>query len=105
MKKTKRIYLDNRGYKTVINKNVKNRIVKDEVNPAMKFIKGKSKDYFKNKPVNQVYQKYKHWCEQNNLNYNRNMIRNTIIENFGVKAKNIRIDGKPTRCFAYNEEN
>lgn len=105
MKKTKRIYLNNRGYKTVINKNVKNRIVRDEVNPAMVFIKRKSKDYFVKKPVNQVYQDYKNWCEDNAENYNRNMIRNTIIEKFEVRVKNIRINGKPTRCFAYNEEN
>ena len=105
MKKTKRIYLNNRGYKTVINKNVKNRIVIDEVNPAMVFIKGKSKDYFVKKPVNQVYQNYKTWCEDNSTVYNRNMIRNAIVGKFEMKVKLVRINGKPTKCFVYNEDN
>lgn len=101
MKKTKRIYLNNRGYKTVINKNVKNRIVRDEVNPAMVFIKGKSKDYFFEKPVRKVYDDYKNWCKNYSVNYSRNMIRYAILKNLKMKVKNIRIKGEQTKCFVY----
>ena len=99
MKKTKRIYLNNRGYKTVINKNVKNRIVIDEVNPAMVFIKRKSKEYFFEKPVRIVYDDYKNWCEINSVYYSRNMIKNTLEELWELTVKPIWINGKTTRCF------
>ena len=52
--------------------------------------------------VNDIYEEYEAWCKDNAVNYNRNMIRNTIIEKFEMKVKVVLINGKSTRCFVYN---
>ena len=81
-----------------------NKSYHEENNPALIYLQDYDRDYFNEKPVNDVYEDYKDWCEGNAENYNRNMIRNTIIEKFEVRVKNIRINGKQTKCFTINED-
>ena len=74
----------------------------EENNPALMYLQDYTKEDFIRKPVNDVYEAYEDWCKENAVNYNRNMIRNTIIENFEMKVKIVKINGRPTRCFVYN---
>ena len=82
-----------------------NKSYHEENNPALSYIRQYDRDYFHERPVRDVYDSYKDWCDGNAFNYSENMIRNTIIEIYEMKTKNVRINGVPTRCFVYNEEN
>ena len=82
-----------------------NKSYHEENNPALSYLQQYDGDYFVKKPVNDVYEAYEDWCKENAVNYNRNMIRNTIIENFEMKVKIVKINGRPTRCFVYNTGN
>lgn len=77
----------------------------EENNPALMFLEDYNGDSLNEQPVNDVYENYEQWCKENAVNYNRNMIRNTIIEKYEMKVKVIKINGKSTRCFVYTEEN
>lgn len=110
MKKTKRIYLDHKGYKIVLNKNIKNRPAKDfndsyheENNPALMFLEDYNKEDFIKKPIADVYEDYEQWCKDNAVNYSANMIRNTLEEKWQLTIKPTWINGKTTRCFRETE--
>lgn len=79
-----------------------NKSYHEENNPALMYLQDYDGEHFSNVPVNDIYEEYEAWCKGNAVNYNRNMIRNTIIEKFGMKVKVVLINGKSTRCFVYN---
>ena len=82
-----------------------NKSYHEENNPALSYVRQYDRDYFHERPVREVYDDYEDWCDGNAFNYSENMIRNTIIEIYEMKTKNVRINGVPTRCFVYNDEN
>lgn len=110
MKKTIRTFTIYKGNVIKLNKKVKlknkDKTKKRDItsNPALLYLKDCDKSYFIKKPVRIVYDDYKNWCEINSVHYSENMIRNTIIETFEMKTKNVRINGIPTRCFTHNDE-
>ena len=79
-----------------------NKSYHEENNPALSYLQDYDGEHFNNTPVNDIYEEYEAWCKDNAVNYNRNMIRNTIIEKFEMKVKVVLINGKSTRCFVYN---
>lgn len=79
-----------------------NKSYHEENNPALSYLQDYDGEHFNNTPVNDIYEEYETWCKDNAVNYNRNMIRNTIIEKFEMKVKVVLINGKSTRCFVYN---
>ena len=79
-----------------------NKSYHEENNPALSYLQDYDGEHFSNTPVNDIYEEYEAWCKDNAVNYNRNMIRNTIIEKFEMKVKVVLINGKSTRCFVYN---
>ena len=79
-----------------------NKSYHEENNPALSYLQDYDREHFNNTPVNDIYEEYEAWCKDNAVNYNRNMIRNTIIEKFEMKVKVVLINGKSTRCFVYN---
>ena len=79
-----------------------NKSYHEENNPALIYLQDYDGEHFNNTPVNDIYEEYEAWCKDNAVNYNRNMIRNTIIEKFEMKVKVVLINGKSTRCFVYN---
>lgn len=75
----------------------------EENNPVLMYLEGMERDDFLNKPVKDVYDDYEKWCEDNAVNYSRNMIKNTIEEKYNLKNSTQRINGKVTRCFTDND--
>ena len=76
----------------------------EENNPALMYLDDYTREDFIKNPVRDVYDDYRQWCEDNAVKYSENMIRNAILENFKMKVKVIKINGKATRCFEINEE-
>lgn len=70
-----------------------------ENNPALDYMDGMSKDSFVGKPIKDVYDDYEGWCEDNAVNFNRNMISDTLQEVFGLTKGQRWINGKNARCF------
>lgn len=75
-----------------------------ENNPALDYIDGMTKDSFKDKPIKDVYDDYEDWCEDNAVNFNRNMISDTLQEMFGLTKGQRWVNGKNARCFVQQEE-
>lgn len=74
-----------------------------ENNPALDYIDGMSKEDFEGKPIKDVYDDYEQWCEDNAVNFNRNMIGDTLQDMFGLVKRVKRINGKTARCFTLTE--
>lgn len=70
-----------------------------ENNPALDYIDGMTKEDFEGKPIKDVYDDYEQWCEDNAVNFNRNMIGDTLQDMFGLTKKQKKINGKNARCF------
>lgn len=81
-----------------------NKKYHEENNPALMYLDEKTIDNFKDIPVRDVYDDYESWCEDNAVNYNRNMIKSVIEEKFKLISGVQKINGKPTRCFMTNEK-
>lgn len=71
----------------------------EENNPALMYLEGRNGVEFVNKPVRDVYDDYEQWCQDNAISPNKNMIRNTLEEKYGLVSGVKRVNGKPTRCF------
>lgn len=74
-----------------------------ENNPALLYISDLNPEDFIDKPIKDVYDDYKRWCFDNDVNYNKNMIKQAIEEKFnligtGNKATK-KINGKATKVF------
>lgn len=76
----------------------------EENNPALLYLEDCTAEDFIKKPVSDIYDDYEDWCKDNALNYNRNMIKNTIEEKFELMVKVVKINGRPTRCFVFNQD-
>ncbi len=74
-----------------------------ENNPALDYIDGMTKEDFEGKPIKDVYDDYEQWCEDNAVNFNRNMIGDTLQDIFGLTKKQKKINGKNARCFVSQE--
>lgn len=74
-----------------------------ENNPVLDYIDGMTKDNFKDKPIKDVYDDYEDWCEDNAVNFNRNMISDTLQEVFGLIKRQKKVNGKNARCFVEAE--
>lgn len=74
-----------------------------ENNPALDYIDGMTKEDFEGKPIKDVYDDYEQWCEDNAVNFNRNMIGDTLQDVFGLVKRVKRINGKTARCFTLTE--
>lgn len=74
----------------------------EENNPALIYLEDFTGDNINEKAVSDVYENYEQWCKENAVNYNRNMIKNTIEEKFEMKVKIMKVNGKSTRCFVFN---
>lgn len=74
-----------------------------ENNPALDYIDGMSKEDFEGKPIKDVYDDYEQWCEDNAVNFNKNMIGDTLQDMFGLVKRVKRINGKTARCFTLTE--
>ncbi|WP_010247801.1 DNA primase family protein [Peptoniphilus rhinitidis] len=74
-----------------------------ENNPALDYIDGMTKEDFEGKPIKDVYDDYEQWCEDNAVNFNRNMIGDTLQDMFGLVKRVKRINGKTARCFTLTE--
>lgn len=74
-----------------------------ENNPALDYIDDMTKDNFKDKPIKDVYDDYEDWCEDNAVNFNRNMISDTLQEVFGLVKRQKKVNGKNARCFVEAE--
>lgn len=74
-----------------------------ENNPALDYIDGMTKEDFEGKPIKDVYDDYEQWCEDNAVNFNRNMIGDTLQDIFGLVKRVKRINGKTARCFTLTE--
>lgn len=70
-----------------------------ENNPALDYIDGMTKEDFEGKPIKDVYDDYEQWCEDNAVNFNRNMIGDTLLERFRLTKGQKWINGKNARCF------
>lgn len=74
-----------------------------ENNPALDYIDGMTKEDFEGKPIKDVYDDYEQWCEDNAVNFNKNMIGDTLQDMFGLVKRVKRINGKTARCFTLTE--
>lgn len=74
-----------------------------ENNPALDYIDGMTKEDFEGKPIKDVYDDYEQWCENNAVNFNKNMIGDTLQDVFGLVKRVKRINGKTARCFTLTE--
>lgn len=74
-----------------------------ENNPALDYIDGMTKEDFEGKPIKDIYDDYEQWCEDNAVNFNRNMIADTLQDIFGLVKRVKRINGKTARCFTVTE--
>lgn len=81
-----------------------NKSYHEENNPALMYLQSYTKDDFIKKPVRDVYDDYKDWCEDNAVNYSENMIRNTLGELWQMEVYGTTINGKPTKCFRLKQE-
>lgn len=70
-----------------------------ENNPALDYIDGMSKEDFEGKPIKDVYDDYEQWCEDNAVNFNKNMIADTLLELYGLSREVRWINRKSARCF------
>lgn len=75
----------------------------EENNPALIYLEDYDREYLNRKAVGDVYDNYEQWCKENAVNFNRNMIKNTIEEKFEMKVKIMKVNGKSTRCFVFNQ--
>lgn len=70
-----------------------------ENNPALDFIEDFTRESFVDKPIAEVFDTYKNWCEDNEVNYSKKMITDVVEQVFDLTRKPIKINGKTTRCF------
>lgn len=70
-----------------------------ENNPALEFVEGAKLEDYENKPLREIYDAYKDWCEDNAVNYSSNMIKETLKSVYGLNSGIKWINGKSTRCF------
>lgn len=70
-----------------------------ENNPALDYVEGFTAEDFEDKPIKDVYDDYEQWCEDNAVNFNRNMIGDTLQEKFKLTKGQKWINGKNARCF------
>lgn len=73
-------------------------------NPALDYIDGMTKDNFLDKPIKDVYDDYQDWCEDNAVNFNRNMISDTLQEVYGLTKDVSWVNGKSARCFVEKQD-
>lgn len=76
----------------------------EENNPALMYLQDYTKEDFIRKPIADVYDDYKDWCEANAVNCSTNMIKNTLEELWQLEVYATRINGKGTRCFREKSE-
>lgn len=74
-----------------------------ENNPALDYVDGMTAEDFEGKPIKDVYDDYEQWCEDNAVNFNRNMIGDTLQDLFNLTKKQKKINGKNARCFVKQE--
>lgn len=75
-----------------------------ENNPALDYIDGMTKDNFLDRPIKDVYDDYEEWCEDNAVNFNRNMISDTLQEVYGLTKDVSWVNGKSARCFVEKQD-
>ena len=71
-----------------------------ENNPALDYIDGNKIDDYEGVPIRDVYDDYEKWCQDNAVNFNSNMLKDTLLEQFGLDVKVKKVNGKVSRCFS-----
>lgn len=71
-----------------------------ENNPALDYIDGNGIKAYEGVPIRDVYDDYEIWCQENAVNYNSNMLKDTLLEQFGLDVKVMKVNGKASRCFS-----
>lgn len=71
-----------------------------ENNPALDYIDGNKINDYEGIPIRDVYDDYEKWCQDNAVNFNSNMLKDTLLEQFGLDVKVKKVNGKASRCFS-----